>query len=152
MFTNRRPSSCAACPHRRLRPGLGPLCPAAVKSLLTDRHSLTTCLRFPIEHHERVRHSDFIERTVAGEQSGHAVQEEPDALVRSPGVDLGRTTDPCDSLVRAALTPAWSSATSPVSVGSPHDSRHPKVFGFDIAPGRWIPIVITAEPIRNACS
>jgi transposase-like protein len=37
--------------------------PAAVKSLLTDRHSLTTYLRFPIEHHKRVRHSDFIERT-----------------------------------------------------------------------------------------
>ncbi|GGL42214.1 IS256 family transposase [Planomonospora parontospora subsp. antibiotica] len=37
--------------------------PAAVKSLLTDRHSLTTYLRFPIEHHKRVRHSNFIERT-----------------------------------------------------------------------------------------
>ncbi|MGJ6970159.1 IS256 family transposase, partial [Streptosporangium sp. G11] len=37
--------------------------PAAVKSLLTDRQSLTTYLRFPIEHHKRVRHSNFIERT-----------------------------------------------------------------------------------------
>ncbi|MEV4571606.1 IS256 family transposase [Nonomuraea sp. NPDC049419] len=37
--------------------------PAAVKCLLSDRHSLTTYLRFPIEHHKRVRHSNFIERT-----------------------------------------------------------------------------------------
>ncbi|MEV5496069.1 IS256 family transposase [Nonomuraea fuscirosea] len=37
--------------------------PAAVKCLLTDRQSLTTYLRFPIEHHKRVRHSNFIERT-----------------------------------------------------------------------------------------
>lgn len=37
--------------------------PAAVKCLLTDRQSLTTHLRFPIEHHKRVRHSNFIERT-----------------------------------------------------------------------------------------
>ncbi|MFG1941607.1 IS256 family transposase [Nonomuraea sp. NPDC048826] len=37
--------------------------PAAVKSLLTDRQSLTTYLRFPPEHHKRIRHSNFIERT-----------------------------------------------------------------------------------------
>ncbi|WP_449066358.1 IS256 family transposase [Planomonospora algeriensis] len=37
--------------------------PAAVKSMLTDRRSLTTYLRFPVEHHKRVRHSNFIERT-----------------------------------------------------------------------------------------
>jgi transposase-like protein len=37
--------------------------PAAVKCLLTDRQSLTTYLRFPLEHHKRVRHSNFIERT-----------------------------------------------------------------------------------------
>jgi putative transposase len=37
--------------------------PAAVKSLLTDRQSLTTYLRFPSEHHKRIRHSNFIERT-----------------------------------------------------------------------------------------
>ncbi|MBG0831843.1 transposase [Planomonospora sp. ID67723] len=41
----------------------GGRCPAAVTYLLTDRHSLTTYLRFPIEHHKRVRHSTFIERT-----------------------------------------------------------------------------------------
>ncbi|MEV4575409.1 IS256 family transposase [Nonomuraea jabiensis] len=37
--------------------------PAAVKCLLTDRASLTPYLRFPLEHHKRVRHSNFIERT-----------------------------------------------------------------------------------------
>ncbi|MFB9474717.1 transposase [Nonomuraea salmonea] len=37
--------------------------PAAVKCLLTDRQGLTTNLCFPLEHHRRVRHSNFIERT-----------------------------------------------------------------------------------------
>ncbi|MBF6046402.1 IS256 family transposase [Streptomyces sp. NRRL B-1677] len=40
-----------------------PAYPAAVKSLLTDRSSLTSYLRFPVEHHKRIRHSNFIERT-----------------------------------------------------------------------------------------
>ena len=37
--------------------------PAAVRSLLADRESLTVYLRFPREHWNRVRHSNFIERT-----------------------------------------------------------------------------------------
>jgi putative transposase len=37
--------------------------PAAVRSLLKDRDSLTVYLRFPREHWNRVRHSNFIERT-----------------------------------------------------------------------------------------
>jgi putative transposase len=37
--------------------------PAAVKCLLTDRDQLTSYLRFPREHHRRIRHSNFIERT-----------------------------------------------------------------------------------------
>jgi transposase-like protein len=37
--------------------------PAAMKCLLADREGLTACLRFPAEHHNRVRHSNFIERT-----------------------------------------------------------------------------------------
>jgi putative transposase len=37
--------------------------PAAVKCLLTDRQGLTAYLRFPAEHHNRIRHSNFIERT-----------------------------------------------------------------------------------------
>jgi transposase-like protein len=37
--------------------------PAAVKCLLSDREQLTSYLRFPVEHHKRIRHSNFIERT-----------------------------------------------------------------------------------------
>ena len=37
--------------------------PAAVKCLLADREQLTSYLRFPAEHHRRIRHSNFIERT-----------------------------------------------------------------------------------------
>jgi len=36
---------------------------AAMKCLLADREGLTAYLRFPAEHHNRVRHSNFIERT-----------------------------------------------------------------------------------------
>jgi len=41
----------------------GPTYPAAMKCLTTDRDGLTAYLRFPAEHHPRVRHSNFIERT-----------------------------------------------------------------------------------------
>jgi putative transposase len=41
----------------------GPRYPAAVRWLLADRAQLTTYLRFPTEHHHRIRHSNFIERT-----------------------------------------------------------------------------------------
>src|SRR5947208_11506234 len=41
----------------------GKLYPSAVKCLLTDRQQLTSYLRFPVEHHKRIRHSNFIERT-----------------------------------------------------------------------------------------
>jgi putative transposase len=37
--------------------------PSAVKCLLTDREQLTSYLRLPAEHHKRIRHSNFIERT-----------------------------------------------------------------------------------------
>jgi transposase-like protein len=37
--------------------------PSAMKCLTTDREGLTAYLRFPAEHHHRVRHSNFIERT-----------------------------------------------------------------------------------------
>src|SRR5215216_5966558 len=40
-----------------------PCYPAAVRCLLADRAQLTTYLRFPTEHHHRIRHSNFIERT-----------------------------------------------------------------------------------------
>ena len=41
----------------------GRVYPAAVKCLLADREQLTSYLRFPVEHHRRIRHSNFIERT-----------------------------------------------------------------------------------------
>ena len=37
--------------------------PSAVRCLLADRAQFTTYLRFPAEHHHRIRHSNFIERT-----------------------------------------------------------------------------------------
>jgi transposase-like protein len=37
--------------------------PSAMKCLTTDQPGLTAYLRFPAEHHNRVRHSNFIERT-----------------------------------------------------------------------------------------
>lgn len=37
--------------------------PSAVKCLTDDFASLATHLRFPAEHHKRIRHSNFIERT-----------------------------------------------------------------------------------------
>src|SRR5262245_27715864 len=37
--------------------------PSAMKCLTADREGLTAYLRFPAEHHNRVRHSNFIERT-----------------------------------------------------------------------------------------
>ena len=40
-----------------------PTYPAAMKCLATDRDGLTAYLRFPAEHHQRIRHSNFIERT-----------------------------------------------------------------------------------------
>jgi transposase-like protein len=40
-----------------------PTYPAAMKCLTSDREGLTAYLRFPAEHHQRIRHSNFIERT-----------------------------------------------------------------------------------------
>jgi catechol 2,3-dioxygenase-like lactoylglutathione lyase family enzyme len=37
--------------------------PAAVKCLLAEREGQTAYLRFPAEHHHRIRHSNFIEGT-----------------------------------------------------------------------------------------
>ena len=37
--------------------------PAAVRCVLDDRQALTAYLRFPAEHHRRIRHTNLIERT-----------------------------------------------------------------------------------------
>ncbi len=49
--------------HRRVRQALARLLPGGGASLLADRESLTVYLRFPREHWNRIRHSNFIERT-----------------------------------------------------------------------------------------
>jgi transposase-like protein len=41
----------------------GPAYPSAMKCLTTDKEGLTAYLRFPAGHHNRIRHSNFIERT-----------------------------------------------------------------------------------------
>jgi hypothetical protein len=48
----------------------GPAYPSAMKCLTTDREGLTAYLRFPAEHHNWVRHSNFIERTSARPGAG----------------------------------------------------------------------------------
>ena len=47
-----------------------------------------------------------VEKVIGPGQSGEAVQAELDAFARSLGVDLERTTETYDSLVRAALAGA----------------------------------------------
>ncbi|MDH2428740.1 hypothetical protein [Sphaerisporangium sp. TRM90804] len=47
-----------------------------------------------------------IERTVHGQESGTAVQDDLDTFAQSLGVPLTRTSDTYDSLVRAALPTA----------------------------------------------
>jgi putative transposase len=59
------PELVAAVQHRidALAEQYGRAFPAAMKCLLSDREQLTSYLRFPVEHHRRIRHSNFIERT-----------------------------------------------------------------------------------------
>ena len=53
-----------AGPHRRASPKRTASSTRPRSScLLTDREQLTSYLRFPAEHHKRIRHSNFIERT-----------------------------------------------------------------------------------------
>src|SRR5262245_43698916 len=44
--------------------------PSAMKCLTTDREGLTAYLRFPADHHKRIRHSNFIERTFGETRAG----------------------------------------------------------------------------------
>ncbi|MBG0831538.1 transposase [Planomonospora sp. ID67723] len=92
----------------------GRSCPAAVRSLLTDRHNLTSYLRFPAEHHKRVRHCTFIERTFGETRR-----------VKVIGRFAGETS--CVSLVRAVLDRAsrgWRGfTTTPAGLRVPQDLR-----------------------------
>ena len=65
--------------------------PAAMKCLLADREGLTAYLRFPAEHHHRVRHSNFIERTFG------QTRRRTKVIGRLPGETS------CLTLVRAVL-------------------------------------------------
>jgi adenylate cyclase class 2 len=74
-----------------------------VKTRRTVRHgALALCLD-DVEH---IGAFLELERVIGPGQSGEAVQAELDAFARSLGVELARTTDTYDSLVRAALVAA----------------------------------------------
>ena len=89
--------------------------PAAVRCLLTDRDQLTSYLRFPVEHHRRIRHSNFIERTF-GE-----TRRRVKVIGRLPGEAS------CLSLVYAVLDRAsrgWRGmTTTPAGLRLLHDLR-----------------------------
>ena len=72
------------------------LYPAAMRILLTDKAGLTAYLRFPVEHHGRVRHSNFIERSF-GE-----TKRRTKVIGRFPGETSAI------SLVWAVLDRAWA--------------------------------------------
>jgi transposase-like protein len=90
--------------------------PAAVKCLLSDREQLTSYLRFPVEHHKRIRHSNFIERTF-GE-----TRRRVNVTGRLPGEAS------CLNLVRAVLDRAsrrWRGMTmTPAATRALADLRH----------------------------
>jgi putative transposase len=86
--------------------------PSAVKCLLTDREQLTSYLRFPVEHHRRIRHSNFIERTFG----------ETRRRVKVIGRLPGETS--CLSLVWAVLDRGWRGfAMTPNGLRLLHDLR-----------------------------
>ena len=73
--------------------------PSAMKCLTTDRKGLTAYLRFPAEHHHRIRHSNFIERTF--------------------GETRGRTRSSAGSPARPAASPSSGpSWTAPPAAGA----------------------------------
>jgi putative transposase len=73
--------------------------PAAVRCLLDDRESLTVYLRFPREHWNRRRHSNFIERTI-GE-----TRRRVKVIGRLPGE-------------HSCLKLVWAGSTAPRQVGA----------------------------------
>lgn len=89
--------------------------PAAMRVMETDRASLTVYLRFPAEHHKRIRHSNFIERTFG----------ETRRRVKVIGRFPGETS--CVSLVWAVLDRAsrgWRGfAMTPKALRTLHDLR-----------------------------
>ena len=66
------------------------LYPAAVRCLLADCEQLTSYLRFPAEHHKRIRHSNFIERTFGETRRRVKVIGRPARRGQLPQPRLGR--------------------------------------------------------------
>jgi hypothetical protein len=84
--------------------------PTTMKCLTTDREGLTAYLRFPAEHHHRIRHSNFIERTF-GE-----TRRRTKVIGRLPGETS------CLTLVWAVLDRA---SRGRLEARSDHDQRRP---------------------------
>ena len=53
------------------------LCPAAVHCQLADCEQLTSYLRFPAEHHNRIQHSNFIKGAAVSRAAGRGFDGEP---------------------------------------------------------------------------
>ena len=144
------------------------LYPAAVKCLLTDREGLTAYLRFPAEHRNRIRHSNFIERTfgetrrrvkVIGRLPGEtscltlvwAVLDRASVgwrgfTMTSDGLrllqDLRRQLlQPPVSLRRSSPPGGERPAGSGPSCGVNHESGSPAGAGFDAARPSRLPVV-----------
>jgi putative transposase len=109
--------------------------PAAVSCLNGDLTSLFTYLRFPVEHHKRIRHSNFIERTF-GE-----TRRRVKVIGRLPGERS------CSSLVWAVLDRAsrgWRGVVmNPANVRQLQEIRR-QLFATDVAHEEVVAEAVTA--------
>jgi putative transposase len=108
--------------------------PAAMKCLLADREGLTAYLRFPAEHHHRIRHSNFIERTFGENPPPHQGHRPaprrdllPDPGLGRPGPGLPRLARPDHDQRRppAAAGPAPLPARPAPPAPATHRHRQP---------------------------
>ena len=113
----------------------GKLYPSAVKCLLTDREQLTSYLRFPVEHHKRIRHSNFgapSARPAAGSRSSAASPARPAASTSSgpswtaPAAAGAASTPPTPACACYTTCAASSSTRPPQSAGPATPPQHPK--------------------------
>jgi putative transposase len=115
----------------------GKLYPSAVRCLLTDREQLTSYLRFPVEHHRRIRHSNFIERTFRrnpppdqGDRSAAWRDQLPVAGVGRPRPGLPRLArahhDPARPALAAGPAPPAPRPTHPDPTTPPRRSERPQ--------------------------
>ncbi len=112
--------------------------PAAVACLQDDRAALTSFLRFPVEHHKRIRHTNLIERTFG----------ETRRRVKVIGRLPGETT--CTSLVWAVLERAskgWRGLKyTPKIARQLHDVRHQLGWPTTTEPDITNPVDQTVRP------